>query len=277
MKTPYIIGLTVVATVATFTAGGVVATKFMQSALQSATLPQTATAPAAAGATSAETVTRSSLEVAAIAPPAVEPAPAIVVDVAAAAPEPEVVTAKPANTADVLRSVIAKQSAVEAAPQGKLVLFNMVSEGESKTQFENAIPAQVTKSILAAAEKGKTEDDLVMLVSSAIQLGMIDPPQALRTSEGEPDARAILLSILRAQEEQTGVVVKVAGAADVRPIERPIRNQIYTVAAGDSLAYIALQFYGDTESYRVIFNANRSKIESPDRIQVGQRLIIPAI
>ena len=44
---------------------------------------------------------------------------------------------------------------------------------------------------------------------------------------------------------------------------------------GDSLSKIAKQFYGDANQYNRIFDANRSKLDNPDKIQVGQELMIP--
>ena len=54
-------------------------------------------------------------------------------------------------------------------------------------------------------------------------------------------------------------------------------QRFYTVEAGDSLAYISLQFYGSTNAYEKIFDANRSAISSPNQIQIGQRLVIPEV
>jgi len=52
-------------------------------------------------------------------------------------------------------------------------------------------------------------------------------------------------------------------------------TQTYTVKAGDNLSKISKQFYGDPNEYMRIFYANRSKLSDPDRIQVGQQLVIP--
>ena len=46
---------------------------------------------------------------------------------------------------------------------------------------------------------------------------------------------------------------------------------------GDSLAYLALQFYGNGSDFQRIFAANRDILSSPQNIQIGQRLRIPAI
>jgi nucleoid-associated protein YgaU len=52
-------------------------------------------------------------------------------------------------------------------------------------------------------------------------------------------------------------------------------GQTYTVKSGDTLTKISEQFYGSANEYMRIFYANRDKLSDPDRIQVGQQLIIP--
>jgi nucleoid-associated protein YgaU len=52
-------------------------------------------------------------------------------------------------------------------------------------------------------------------------------------------------------------------------------GQTYTVKAGDTLSKISHQFYGDANEYMRIFYANRDKLHDPNKIQVGQQLVIP--
>jgi nucleoid-associated protein YgaU len=52
-------------------------------------------------------------------------------------------------------------------------------------------------------------------------------------------------------------------------------GQKYTVKAGDTLSKVSKQFYGNPNEYMRIFYANRDKLRDPDKIQVGQELIIP--
>jgi hypothetical protein len=52
-------------------------------------------------------------------------------------------------------------------------------------------------------------------------------------------------------------------------------GQTYEVKSGDNLSKISKQFYGDANEYMRIFYANRDKLRDPDKIQVGQQLVIP--
>ena len=52
-------------------------------------------------------------------------------------------------------------------------------------------------------------------------------------------------------------------------------GQTYEVKSGDNLSKISKQFYGDASEYMRIFYANRDKLNDPDKIQVGQQLMIP--
>ncbi len=53
-------------------------------------------------------------------------------------------------------------------------------------------------------------------------------------------------------------------------------KRVYHVQTGDSLAYTALQFCGSPTASKRIFEASRSTLQSPERIQIGQRLTIPS-
>jgi nucleoid-associated protein YgaU len=49
----------------------------------------------------------------------------------------------------------------------------------------------------------------------------------------------------------------------------------YTVAANDTLQKISMKFYGTTKKWKVIFEANKDVLKSPDKIYAGQVIKIP--
>jgi nucleoid-associated protein YgaU len=52
-------------------------------------------------------------------------------------------------------------------------------------------------------------------------------------------------------------------------------NQTYTVQPGDTLSKIAKQFYGNANAYMKIFDANKDRLNDPNKIKIGQELVIP--
>jgi len=52
-------------------------------------------------------------------------------------------------------------------------------------------------------------------------------------------------------------------------------GRTYTVKSGDSLSKIAKEMYGDATAYNRIFEANRDKLDDPNKIFPGQELVIP--
>ncbi len=52
-------------------------------------------------------------------------------------------------------------------------------------------------------------------------------------------------------------------------------GQTYEIKSGDTLSKISKQFYGNANEYMRIFYANRDQLNDPDKIQAGQKLVIP--
>ncbi len=52
-------------------------------------------------------------------------------------------------------------------------------------------------------------------------------------------------------------------------------GQTYEVKSGDTLSKISKQHYGDSDEFMRIYYANRDQLSDPDKIQVGQQLVIP--
>jgi nucleoid-associated protein YgaU len=53
-------------------------------------------------------------------------------------------------------------------------------------------------------------------------------------------------------------------------------TRTYTVQSGDTLSKISQQFYGNSNDYMKIFEANRDQLKDPNQIRPGQQLKIPA-
>ena len=49
----------------------------------------------------------------------------------------------------------------------------------------------------------------------------------------------------------------------------------HTVVKSDTLYALARMYYGDHHKWKSIYEANRSAIGDPNRIRIGQRLVIP--
>lgn len=83
------------------------------------------------------------------------------------------------------------------------------------------------------------------------------------------------------EKDQLWDAIKTAGGASPSDIvaDIAVTNDAYyakhTVARGESLSLIAKHYYGDLMKYKQIFEANRNILDNPDRIEVGQELVIP--
>lgn len=60
------------------------------------------------------------------------------------------------------------------------------------------------------------------------------------------------------------------------PSQSSSSQRTYTVRAGDTLSKIAKEMYGSASEYMRIFEANRDKLNNPDKIEPGQELTIPS-
>ena len=69
---------------------------------------------------------------------------------------------------------------------------------------------------------------------------------------------------------QTPAAAAAAAGASSTPAART-----YTVQPGDSLSKISKQFYGNASMYTKIFEANKDKLDDPDKIRAGMDLRIP--
>jgi nucleoid-associated protein YgaU len=94
------------------------------------------------------------------------------------------------------------------------------------------------------------------------------------TLEGEVaqqvDAEKIALAV--GNVEGVAMVDNKLTVTDSKP-----EAQFHTVESGEYLSKIAKKYYGDSNKYNVIFEANKPMLSDPDKIYPGQVLRIPAI
>ena len=142
--------------------------------------------------------------------------------------------------------------------------------------------------IAAALSEGQSDEYIDALVNEAAAGGKVSVPEMLVTSDGRVDTATLLASIVQQATLATGgqlpevpeVPLGPADGVEVRVVQRAGETQqyrFYTVSAGDSLGSISRKFYGSASYFPKIFEANRQILSSPDRIQAGQRLVIPEL
>jgi nucleoid-associated protein YgaU len=149
-----------------------------------------------------------------------------------------------------------------------------------KTKTENG----QRRIVLTTINADLTSQTMADLLRKAAKEGRIDIPASLSTADGDVDMDTLLFNLVQTSLAEDGTV---EGAEAARELSRRAfaasnaktrevkGERVYVVEAGDSLAYISLQFYGRPSDYERIFEANRALLQTPDRIQIGQRLIIP--
>jgi nucleoid-associated protein YgaU len=131
------------------------------------------------------------------------------------------------------------QSVQNAMAQNQVRLENLNMQGD-KLYMRGEAPSQEAKN--------KVWD----------QIKMIDPTYSDLTAD-------ITVNETAAPKTQTAGATVGAGQS----------TRTYTVQAGDSLSKISKQFYGNANQFMKIFEANRSQLNNPNEIQLGQQLIIP--
>lgn len=85
----------------------------------------------------------------------------------------------------------------------------------------------------------------------------------------EKDRRVEIIPI---EEDVMPAKETVAPAKTTAQDESP---RTVVIQAGDRLSKLARQYYGDTEYWRIIYDANKDVISDPDRLPVGKTIVIP--
>jgi len=107
------------------------------------------------------------------------------------------------------------------------------------------------------------------------------------TADQAREAAAGRMAALRGLYDQRASMTEEAWQASVRDLERQIQDQqqllgqalsattLYRVQPSDTLGKVSARFYGRSNRWSEIFEANRHLLQDPDRVLPGMTLIIP--
>lgn len=158
----------------------------------------------------------------------------------------------------------------------------------------NELTTNMTSSQNGPPALGARERKVSLEVINALELVKNHPTSELKTSPPQnqvvrfttplPSARPVVkqttqppLHVLEWPKPQPEKILLNRTKEDKTP-----KPQTYFVTEGDSLAFIALKFYGPQDGNKKvnigrIFEANRTVLKSPDQIYPGQKLLIPPL
>lgn len=182
--------------------------------------------------------------------------------------------------------VLADLGVTPAAPQPMDAATAGILANIRAVTGQAATPASGLQALVVQAlREGQTDAYIDALVNEAAGRGAVTVPKALVTNDGRVDTATMLAAIVSqariAAGETLAPVIAGGEGVEVRVVQKADgvteQNNFYTVSRGDSLGAIAQRFYGDAARFTAIFEANRAILGSPDRIRVGQRLVIPTI
>ena len=116
--------------------------------------------------------------------------------------------------------------------------------------------------VSVALTQGMTGQEIDQLIVQAVDHGTLVIPDTLRTTNGQPNTMAMLATLVDATTPTTPTLTRDVG-------------NTYVVRPGDSLASIAVKYYGSTDAVNDIFWANKDRLSDPDQLRVGQTIFLP--
>ena len=116
--------------------------------------------------------------------------------------------------------------------------------------------------VSVALTQGMTGQEIDQLIVQAVEHGTLIIPDTLRTPNGQPDTMAMLATLVDATTPTAPTLIRDVG-------------NTYVVRPGDSLASIAVKYYGSTDAVNDIFWANKDRLSDPDQLRVGQTIFLP--
>jgi len=191
---------------------------------------------------------------------ALQPAPrsdrfvAPVVSEAPAAPVVEEIAATRADTNLMTAPITVPSVPKPVAPKPIVAEVNTPSTPTTIKGLQELVSVALTQ--------GMTEQEIDQLIVQAVDHGTLIIPDTLRRSDGRPNTMAMLATLVDATTPTTPTLTRDVG-------------NTYVVRPGDSLASIAVKYYGSTDAVNDIFWANKDRLSDPDQLRVGQTIFLP--
>ena len=110
-----------------------------------------------------------------------------------------------------------------------------------------------------ALTQDMTRQEIDQLIVQSMDYGTLIIPDTLRIPTGQPEKMAMLATLVDA--------TTLTLTSDV--------GNTYVVRSGDSLALIAVKYYGSTDAVNDIFWPNKDRLSDPDQFRVGQTIFLP--
>ena len=191
---------------------------------------------------------------------ALQPAPrsdrfvAPVVSEAPAAPVVEEASATRADTNLMTAPITVPSVPKPVAPKPIMAEVNTPSTPTTIKGLQELVSVALTQ--------GMTGQEIDQLIVQAVDHGTLVIPNTLRTTNGQPNTMAMLATLVDATTPTTPTLTRDVG-------------NTYVVRPGDSLASIAVKYYGSTDAVNDIFWANKDRLSDPDQLRVGQTIFLP--
>ena len=113
--------------------------------------------------------------------------------------------------------------------------------------------------VSVALTLGMTGQEIDQLIVQNVDHGTLIIPDTLRIPKGQPETMAMLATLVD---------------ATTPTLTRDVGNT-YVMRSGDSLALIAVKYYGSTDAVNDIFWPNEDRLSDPDQFRVGQTIFLP--
>jgi nucleoid-associated protein YgaU len=139
--------------------------------------------------------------------------------------------------------------------------------------------ASVENVLTRAIAAGQSPQEIDALINAAANRGSVQVPLEMMTTEGRVDT-AVLTAAVMAQDSilplEQGDISTDDTYITPQTAILDIQDMTYVVLGGDSLAGLALKFYGNARLSAPIFEANRDLLATPDALREGQTIVIPS-